>query len=224
MNECQKYTLDRGAEPIRFRKCASMPVFSGEATGAKGGSEFPITDARQWRGRTLAHFNIIRPRKGIHMNLLQKWSPLGTSRWDPFKEMEAMQDRLNRAFGVASLPGNAGKELMSVSEWAPLVDITEDDNEYLIKAELPEVKKDDVKVNVENGVLSITGERRYEHEEKTKKQHRIERSYGRFERSFTLPDEADGTRVCAEFKDGLLKVHLPKNTGAKPKSIDIKVS
>ena len=158
------------------------------------------------------------------MNTLQKLSPFRTSRWDPLREMEDMRERMSRAFGLAPWPGNGGKELMSVSEWAPLVDITEDEKEYLIKVELPEVKKEDVKVNVENGVLNITGERKYEHEEKTKKQHRIERSYGRFERCFTLPDEADGAKVNAEFKDGLLKVHLPKNPGAKPKSIDIKVS
>ena len=133
-----------------------------------------------------------------------------------------MQERMSRAFGLAPLRADDGRELMSVSQWAPLVDITEDDQEYLIKAELPEVKKEDVKVHVENRVLSITGERRYEHEEKSRKQHRIERSYGRFERSFTMPDEADGSKVVADFKDGVLKVHLPKNPTARPKSIDIK--
>jgi len=159
------------------------------------------------------------------MNLLQKWSPLGTSRWDPFRQMEEIQEHMNRAFGMTPPRGNGGgQELMSVSEWAPPVDITEDDKEYLIKAELPEVKKEDVKVSVDQGVLTITGERKCEHEEKTKKQHRIERCYGRFERSFTLPDEADGTKVTAECKDGVLKVHLPKNASARPKSIDIKVS
>ena len=158
------------------------------------------------------------------MNLLQKWSPFGTSRWDPFKEMEEMQERMGRAFGLKPHRGNGGYELLSVSEWAPLVDITEDDKEYLIKAELPEVKREDVHVSVDNGILTITGERRYENEEKGQKQHRIERSYGRFERSFTLPNEADGTKVNAEFKEGVLKVHLPKNAQAKPRSIDIKVS
>lgn len=158
------------------------------------------------------------------MSLLQKWNPFATRRWDPFTEMEDIQERMSRAFGFAPLRGNGGTEVMSVSEWSPLVDITEDDNEYLIKAELPEVKKEDVKVNVENGVLSITGERKCEHEEKTKKQHRLERSYGRFERSFSLPEGADGNKVSADFKDGVLKVHLPKSPAAKSKSIDIQVS
>lgn len=112
---------------------------------------------------------------------------------------------------------------MTVSEWTPLVDITEDEKEYLIKAELPEVKKEDVKVTVEDGVLTITGERKFEKEEKDKKYHRIERAYGSFMRSFTLPDTAAGDKVSAEFKDGVLKVHLPKSPEAKPKSIDVKV-
>jgi HSP20 family protein len=155
------------------------------------------------------------------MNFLQKWSPTG--RWDPFKEMEEMQDRLSRAFGFGHRT-NGGKEIMSVSEWAPLVDITEDDKEFLIKADLPEIKREDVKVRVDNGVLTIAGERKYEHEDKTRKQHRLERSYGRFERSFTLPDDADGTKVSAEFKEGVLKVHLPKNPSAKPRSVEINVT
>ncbi len=158
------------------------------------------------------------------MSLLQKWSPFRTTRWDPIREMEDLQDRMNRALGLVPQRENGGQELISVSEWSPLVDITEDGKEYLIKAELPEVKKEAVKVSVDNGVLTITGERNYEHEEKTKKQHRIERSYGRFERSFTLPDDANGAKVSAEFKDGLLKVHAPKDENARPKSIEVKVA
>jgi HSP20 family protein len=157
------------------------------------------------------------------MSLLQKWSPFGTSRWDPLKELEEMQERMRNVIGLTPLRGQNGKEFMSVYDWAPAVDVTEDDKEFLIKAELPEVKRADVKVSVDNGVLTITGERKSEHEEKTKKQHRIERSYGRFERSFAVPDEVDGSRVNAEFKDGVLNVHLPKNPNARPKSIDIKV-
>ncbi|TAJ35162.1 MAG: Hsp20/alpha crystallin family protein, partial [Nitrospirae bacterium] len=115
-------------------------------------------------------------------------------------------------------------EAMTVAEWAPLVDIVEDEKEYLIKAELPEVKKEDVKVTVQDDVLTITGERKYEKEEKGKKYHRVERAYGSFERSFTLPEDADGAKVNAEFKDGILKVHVAKSEKAKPKSIEVKVS
>jgi HSP20 family protein len=119
---------------------------------------------------------------------------------------------------------NGGKEFMTVTEWAPSVDIIEDENEYLVKADLPEVKKEDVKVTVENDVLTITGERKLEKEEKDKKYHRIERSYGTFLRSFTLPAGADGSKVSAEFKDGLLKVHLPKSEKAKQKAVEVKVA
>jgi HSP20 family protein len=147
------------------------------------------------------------------------------TRWDPFKEMEETQNRLARIFGLTSarLP-NSDKESMTITEWAPSVDISEDDKEWLVKADLPEVKKEDVKVTVENGVLTITGERKFEKEEKDKKYHRIERSYGNFLRSFALPDAADGSKVNAEFKDGVLKVHLPKSEKAKPKAVEVKVS
>ena len=146
-------------------------------------------------------------------------------RWDPFKEMDELQSRFAKLFGLTPARiGNGGEELMTISEWAPSVDIIEDEKEYLVKADLPEVKKDDVKVTVENGVLTITGERKMEKEEKDKKYHRVERSYGNFLRSFTLPDGADGTKVNAEFKDGVLKVHLPKSEKAKPKAIEVKVA
>ena len=126
---------------------------------------------------------------------------------------------------IARIPttGNL-REAMTVNEWTPLVDVVEDDKEYLIKAELPEVKKENVKVTIENGVLTITGERKFEKEEENKKYHRIERAYGSFMRSFTLPQDAAGDKVNAEFKDGVLKVHLPKSAEAKPKSIDVKVA
>lgn len=147
------------------------------------------------------------------------------TRWDPFKEMDETQNRLARLFGLtAPRTGNGDKEAMTITEWAPSVDIIEDDKEWLVKADLPEVKKEDVKVTVENGVLAITGERKFEKEEKDKKYHRIERSYGNFLRSFTLPDAADSGKVTAEFKDGVLKVHLPKSEKAKPKSVEVKVS
>lgn len=147
------------------------------------------------------------------------------TRWDPFKELDQLQNRFSTFFGRAPVRGqNGDQELMTVAEWAPLVDITEDDKEYLIKAELPEVKKDEVKVTVENGVLTITGERKFEKEEKGKKYHRVERAFGSFVRSFTLPDDADANKVNAEFKDGVLKVHVAKSEAAKPKQIEVKVN
>jgi HSP20 family protein len=103
------------------------------------------------------------------------------------------------------------------------MDITEDDHEYLFKADLPEMKKDDVKVTIENDILSISGERKMEKEEKNKKYHRIERSFGTFERTFTIPEDADEKKIAAEFRDGVLRVHLPKIPAAKPRPIEVKV-
>jgi HSP20 family protein len=144
-------------------------------------------------------------------------------RWDPFRELEDMSDRLNRVFSRPALRA-AGKENLTVADWIPTVDISETDGEYLIKAELPEVKKEDVKVTVEDGVLTIQGERRQEKEEKGKKFHRVERSYGSFVRSFSLPESVDESGVKADYKDGVLSLHLPKSGKVKPKSIDVKVS
>lgn len=147
------------------------------------------------------------------------------TRWDPFKELEELQNRLSTVFGRAPIRKAGDKEeSLTVAEWAPLVDIVEDENEYLIKAELPEVKKEDAKVTIQDDVLTIAGERRYEKEEKGKKYHRVERAYGSFERSFTLPEDADAAKIVAEFKDGVLKIHLPKSEKVKPKSIEVKVA
>jgi HSP20 family protein len=126
-------------------------------------------------------------------------------------------------FSRPALRGS-GKEALTVADWIPTVDISETDAEYLIKAELPEIKKEDVKVTVEDGVLTILGERRQEKEEKGKKYHRVERSYGSFVRSFTLPESVDEGAVKAEYKDGVLNLHLPKTEKVKPKTIDVKVA
>ena len=139
--------------------------------------------------------------------------------------MEDIHDRLFTLFkNTQPRNGSGEQESLTVSEWTPLVDITEDDKEYLIKAELPEVKKEEVKVTVENGLLTISGERKIEKEEKGKRYHRVERAYGSFVRSFSLPDDADGNKVNAEFKEGVLRVHLAKSEHTKPKQIDVKVS
>ena len=152
---------------------------------------------------------------------LTKWIPV--DQWDPFKELEAMENRLGLLFG--RLPGNRERkqEALALTQWAPLVDITEDTKEYVVKAELPEMKKEEVKVSVEDGVLSISGERSLEKEDNDRKYHRIERAYGSFSRSFTIPEGTDTAKVTAEFKDGVLKVHLPKNNKAAPKAVQVKV-
>lgn len=157
------------------------------------------------------------------MGELIRWEPF-TSRWDPFKELEDMERRLSAWFGRPLRRLEGEKEALTVAEWSPLVDIEESDKEYLIKAELPEVKKEEVKLTVQDDVLTISGERKGEKEEKGKKYHRVERCYGSFMRSFTLPEDADGTKVSAEYKDGVLRVHLPKSEKAKPKAIEVKVA
>jgi HSP20 family protein len=139
------------------------------------------------------------------------------TRWEPL-ELEDVQNRLSKFLGRRS------NDDITLADWAPLADITEDDKEYVIKAELPDVKKEDVKVTVENGVLTISGERKFEREEKKKKYHRVERAFGTFVRSFSLPDVADASKVKAEFKNGMLTVHLPKSEHAKPKQIEVNVA
>jgi HSP20 family protein len=115
--------------------------------------------------------------------------------WDPFRELEDMQHRLSSVLGRQTHRRPDGdKESITVAEWAPVVDIIEDETEYLIKAELPEVKKEEIKVTVENGVLGLSGERKLEKEEKDRKHHRIERAYGSFGRSFALPEDADAEK------------------------------
>jgi HSP20 family protein len=144
-------------------------------------------------------------------------------KWDPFRELEEVSNRLNRVFGrpLARLEPN---EMMTMADWTPSADISETDTAYLIKAEIPGVNKEDVKVSIENGMLTIQGERKMEKEEKGKRYHRIERSYGSFIRSFRVPDDADESAVKAEFKDGVLNVTLNKSARAKPKAINVSVS
>lgn len=146
------------------------------------------------------------------------------TRWNPWKEMEQMQNRLGSIWNWDPFRSTSGKEDLTVSEWMPRVDIAEDEKEFLVKAELPEMKKEDVKVTVEDGVLTISGERKAEKEEKNKKYHRVESEYGSFLRSFALPSAIQGDKVAAEFKDGVLKVHLPKDTKGTAKAVEIKVT
>jgi HSP20 family protein len=138
--------------------------------------------------------------------------------------MEQMQHRLASLLGPDPFRFNGGKEeTLTIAEWTPRVDIVEDEKEIVVKAELPEMKKEDVKVTVDQGVLTIAGERRLEKEEKNKKYHRIESEYGSFLRSFALPAAVIAEKVAADFKDGILKVHLPKETKPGAKAVEIKV-
>ena len=155
---------------------------------------------------------------------LARWDPFLTTstRWDPAQEIEAITERMNRFLGRPTLPAGT-EEALVTAEWSPNVDIQETDKEYLIKAELPEVKKEDVKVILKDGVVTLEGERHQEKEE-NKKFHRVERSYGKFMRAFTMPEDADEKKVQADFKDGVLNVHLAKSDVVKPKAIEVKVA
>lgn len=138
-------------------------------------------------------------------------------RWDPFRELSSPSS-LNRLFdrwpGWAEAP-------TTTSAWAPNVDIFESENELVVKAELPGIDAKDVELNVENNVLTISGERKLEFEDKKENYHRIERAYGAFSRSFSLPRLIDENNIQADYKDGVLTVHVPKHEKAKPKQIKI---
>lgn len=135
--------------------------------------------------------------------------------WNPFREMDDFFKSFQRG-ATRGLPVEA-------EAWAPAVDISETPKEYLVKAELSGVNKDDIKVTTQNGVLTLSGERKVEKEEQDEKHHRIERSYGSFTRSFVLPDDVAEDRIAAECKDGVVTVRLPKTEAPKAKSIEVKV-
>jgi HSP20 family protein len=168
-----------------------------------------------------ANTALTQPRKAKQMNTLNK-----ETTWNPLREMEEAQNRLHRFFvgGFPITPGGGEIHSLAVADWSPEVDISEDDQGYLLKADLPEMKKDDVRVTLEDGILSVSGERKCQKEDQKKKFHRIERSFGTFRRSFTLPEDADSTKVTAEFRDGVLKVHLPTTATPKSKAIQVKVA
>jgi HSP20 family protein len=143
------------------------------------------------------------------------------ARFDPFRDLSVLQDRVNRLFGDAY----GAREEGVLSNWVPAVDIFENEKkELVLKAELPEVKKEDVSVTVENNTLTLSGERKFDSEVKKEHYHRIERAYGSFSRSFSLPATVDTGKIAADFKNGVLTVRLPFREEAKPRSISIDVA
>lgn len=144
------------------------------------------------------------------------------SKWDPIKELNEVGHHLSSFFSRRDELSDALPSLQD-TDWNPAVDISEDDNEYLVTADLPEVKKEEIKVDIDNGVLSISGERNSESEEKDEKRkfHRIERSYGSYQRTFRLPENIQEDKVDAEFSDGVLRVHLPKRDDQPEKTIKV---
>jgi HSP20 family protein len=149
-------------------------------------------------------------------------------RWEPFRDLVTIQDRMNRIFEDAfrGVPrqGTSEEDWALGGSWAPPVDIYEHDGTLVLKAELPGIEAKDVDVRVENNVLTLRGERKFDQEVKRESCHRVERAYGTFTRSFTLPNVVDTTNIKAEFKDGVLRVTLPKREEAKPKQIQIQIN
>jgi HSP20 family protein len=141
-------------------------------------------------------------------------------RWDPMREMDDLFDRYTRAVGW---PRGGGHDVVAGGDWSPRVDIAETEKAFVITGEIPDVPKDAVKVTVDNGVLTIRGERKQEKEEKGKKFHKVERFFGTFVRSFSLPDNVDAGKIEASFKDGMLSLNIPKTEASKPKQIEVKV-
>jgi len=140
--------------------------------------------------------------------------------WDPFADLWDLRSEMNRIFDAFFARPT---ERLFSRGWYPAVDIYEDKDHYTVKAELPGLKQEDIKVSLTNNTLTIRGERKAEHEEKRGGYHRLERAYGEFCRSFQLPTEVDADHIKAHYKDGILEITVPKSEKAKPKEISIKV-
>lgn len=153
---------------------------------------------------------------------ITRWEPFcDLTRWDPFRELSSLQERFDRMFGdaLSRLRG----ETIEGSAWLPAVDIVEDEDNIVLKADLPGIDAKDVDIQVENGTLTLRGERKFEKDVKEDNFRRIERAYGSFVRSFTLPTTVDSEKVQAEYRNGVLELRLPKRAEAKPKQIKVAV-
>jgi HSP20 family protein len=141
-------------------------------------------------------------------------------RFDPFRDLAVLQDRMNRLFNDVYRPRQSD-ELMNRGTWTPAVDIYEVDGGLVLKAELPDMRREDIDVSVENNTLTLKGERKLDHEIKQENFHRIERAYGSFVRSFSLPNTVDAGKIAAEYKSGVLTIKLPVREEAKARQIQI---
>lgn len=141
-------------------------------------------------------------------------------KYDPFRELKSLQDEMNRLF-MTSVPRGFSQEDMASGGWAPSVDIYESENEIVLEAELPGMKRDDFEVSIENNVITLKGERSFEKKDERDNYHRVERAYGSFTRSFSLPRSVSADSTVADFKDGILRVTLPKKEEAKARKIEV---
>jgi len=143
-------------------------------------------------------------------------------RWDPFRDLLTLQDRMDRLFQDSMTRNRGYEESLAPGFWSPPVDIYETDEAVILKAELAGLNKNDVTIEIKNSTLVLKGERKFEKDIKEENYHRIERSYGSFSRTFSLPQTVDHSKVGATFKDGLLEITIPKIRDARPKQIEIK--
>ncbi len=141
-------------------------------------------------------------------------------RWDPFRDLLTLREKMNRLFEDVVTARGQEKEFIS-STWNPAVDIYESENQLVLTAEIPGVDEKDVEIKIEDNTLSIKGERRFETETKEENYHRLERSYGSFYRTFTLPNYVDQDKIHAEHENGVLKITMPKRTDLKPRKVKI---
>jgi HSP20 family protein len=141
-------------------------------------------------------------------------------RWDPFRDLVTIRDKMNRLFEDAVTQRGEEKELVA-SSWAPAVDIYEDESQLVLTAEIPGLSEKDVEIKIEDNVLSIQGERKLEKETREENYHRIERAYGSFYRSFTLPNYVDEDKIRAEHENGVVKITMPKKAELKPRKVKI---
>jgi HSP20 family protein len=142
-------------------------------------------------------------------------------RWNPWREMNTFQNRFNHLLADSFFQPSRSEDDLSLGTWHPVVDMYDEDDRIIIKAELPGMEKKDISVDVKDQVLTLRGERKYDHEVKEEKYYRRERAYGKFQRAFSLPADVDSENIKAEFKDGLLKIEVPKPEKQKPKEIAI---
>jgi HSP20 family protein len=144
------------------------------------------------------------------------------TRWDPFREFVTLQDRMNRMFRDSFGP-EGREEALTTTTFAPPVDVYEDEHNITLKIEVPGIEEKDIDVRIENNTLTVHGERKFEKEEKEENYRRVERQYGSFTRTFTLPNTVDHEKVQADYDKGVLKVQLAKKAEAKPKQIKVNV-
>ena len=142
-------------------------------------------------------------------------------KWNPLREMGTFSDSVNRLFDGTLLPAAWFSEDSELRNWRPVVDIFDNDEKIVIKAELPGVDKKDIHVDVKDGILTLSGERSYENEVKEENYHRKERAFGKFSRSFALPDGLNPDKIDADYKDGVLKIEIPKPEEKKPRKIAV---